>query len=55
MDELIQRFQRELSQLEDHIAHGELHQYIDDNADDLQRLFSRAIQLLSKGEERNAA
>lgn len=55
MDELIQRFQRELSQLEDHKQHGELHQYIDDNADDLQRLFTRAIQLLSKGADQHAA
>jgi hypothetical protein len=55
MDEMLKRFIAEKSQLEDHIRHGELHQYIDDNAGDLYLLLSHAIRLLSKGVEKDAA
>lgn len=52
---LLNQFIAEKSQLEDHMQHGELHEYIDDNAGDLHRLLSEVIQLLSKGAEQDAA
>lgn len=55
MDEILQRILKEKSQLEDHIKHGELHEYIDDNAADLMYLFNRCIQIMSKGAEQDAA
>lgn len=55
MDELIGRILAEKFQLEDHMQHGDLHQYIDDNAADLMHLFNRCIQIMSKGAEQDAA
>ena len=45
MDKLIERARRELSQLEDHKKHGELHIYIDENVDDLEALLRQFIKL----------
>jgi hypothetical protein len=55
MEQLLQQILDEKSQLEDHKKHGELHTYIDENADDLMHLFNRCIQLMSKGEKQDAA
>lgn len=55
MNELMKRLISERSQLEDHILHNELHQYIEDNADDLHTLLSHVINHLSKGEDKHAA
>ncbi len=55
MDELLQLILQERSQLEDHIKDGELHTYIEENADDLMHLFNRFIQIASKGAEQDAA
>lgn len=48
MDELIKRLVAEKLQLEEHMEHGELQQYIEDNADDLLSLFTRCIQAIEK-------
>lgn len=55
MDEILQRVLKERSQLEDHILHGDLHEYIDDNVGDLLQMFNRIIQIASKGAEQDAA
>lgn len=55
MDKLLKRFIVEKLQLEEHMENGELHQYIDDNADDLLQLFTMMIKILAKGVEQDAA
>lgn len=55
MDEIILWLSKELSQIQDHATEGELHQYIDDNANEIMRKYSRFLQLLTKGAEQDAA
>jgi hypothetical protein len=55
MSDLIRQILKERSQLQDHKDHGELHQYIDDNYGDLDRLLLRIINHLTEGVEQNAA
>lgn len=55
MDELVSKALRELSQLDDHEEHGELHIYIEENKDDLRALLRGIIQLAHKGVEQDAA
>jgi hypothetical protein len=55
MADLIRQILNERSQLQDHKEHGELHQYIDDNYGDLDRLLLRIINHLTKGAEQDAA
>jgi len=55
MDELIRWLSKELIQIEEHEKEGELHQYIDDNASEIIRKYSKFLQLLTKGAEQDAA
>lgn len=55
MDELIRQIIAEREHLRDHVQHKELHQYIDDNYGDLDRLLLRIINHLTKGVKQDAA
>lgn len=55
MDDLIRQILKERMQLREHKLDGELHQYIDDNYGDLDRLLLRIINHLTKGAEQDAA
>ena len=46
---LIKQIQKERLQLREHKLDGELHQYIDDNYEDLNRLLTQVINHLNKG------
>ena len=53
MDILAEKALRELSQMDDHEKHGELHIYIDENIDDLRSILRGILQLANEGAERN--
>lgn len=55
MDEIIHWLSKELGQIQEHTKEGELHQYIDDNASEIVRKYSRFLQLLTKGAEKDVA
>lgn len=54
--QLLKQIIKEKYQIIDHRQDGELHQYIDDNADDLVSLLDQCIRAIAlKGVEKNAA
>jgi hypothetical protein len=55
IEELINRMMKEKYQLEDHMKHGDIHNYIDDNAEDLHQLLAKAIKILQESEKESAA
>lgn len=55
MDKLLIMAIHEMSQLEDHKKHNELHEYGESRYEDLMELFDGIIKLARKGADQDAA